>query len=65
MAYVLGQEWIDSVVLGVDSISQLRDNLQLIRNQPLTEAECAYIEKELPEVPEKLLNPSQWNQGVS
>jgi hypothetical protein len=31
----------------------------------LTEAECAYIEKELPEVPEKLLNPSQWNQGVS
>jgi aryl-alcohol dehydrogenase-like predicted oxidoreductase len=65
IAYALGQSWIDSVVLGVDSISQLQDNLKLMIKPPLTEAECIYIEKELPEVPERLLNPSQWNQRVS
>jgi spore coat polysaccharide biosynthesis protein SpsF len=61
MAYVLGEEWIDSVVLGVDSINQLQDNLELVRAEPLSSSDCKVVRDALPKVPEVLLNPAVWN----
>jgi spore coat polysaccharide biosynthesis protein SpsF len=61
IAYALGQDWIDSVVLGVDAISQLQDNLELVRAEPLTASECQMVWNALPEITETLLNPALWN----
>jgi spore coat polysaccharide biosynthesis protein SpsF len=61
IAYALGQDWIDSVVLGVDAISQLHDNLELVRAEPLTASECQMVWDSLPEITETLLNPALWN----
>jgi spore coat polysaccharide biosynthesis protein SpsF len=60
-AYALGQGWIDSVVLGVDSINQLQDNIELVRAEPLTASECQMVWDALPEITETLLNPALWN----
>lgn len=64
IAYALGQDWIDSIVLGVDSISQLQDNLELVQAEPLTVSECAVVWDALPAVPETLLNPALWERSL-
>lgn len=61
IAYVAGQEWIDSIILGVDSSEQLKENLRLFMCRPLLLEECVQVEKTLPETDEELLNPSAWN----
>jgi len=64
VAYVRGQKWIDSLVVGVDSCGQLKENLQLMMLSPLTREECLRVEEIIPALPEELLNPSQWNKCV-
>ena len=60
LAYVRAQPWIDSVVVGMESLTQLNENLALFRNPPLTTDEVFLVEKTLSGAPEKLLNPAQW-----
>lgn len=60
IAYVRAQKWIDSLVIGVETLAQLRENIALFQNPPLTEDECAVIENALTEAPVELLDPSRW-----
>jgi aryl-alcohol dehydrogenase-like predicted oxidoreductase len=60
VAYARGQDWIDGVVVGMETEDQLDDNLRLFLRPPLAPEDCAKIAARLPRVPAQLLNPAQW-----
>ncbi len=60
VAYVRGQRWIDGVVIGMETESQLDANLRLFLRPPLAAEDCAKIEALVPRVPAALLNPASW-----
>jgi len=60
MAYVLAHDWVDSVVIGVETHDQLINNLKLVCEKPLDEKQCKLVEQQMGDVPLRLLNPSQW-----
>ena len=60
LAYARGQDWIDGVVVGMETENQLEENLRLFVRPPLTSADCAEIARLIPRLPETLLNPAQW-----
>src|SRR5215472_36654 len=62
LAYVRGQDWIDGVVVGMETESQLDENLRLFVRPPLAPQDCAAIELRIPRLPERLLDPAQWPQ---
>ncbi len=62
VAYARGQDWIDGVVVGMETEDQLDDNLRLFLCPPLSPEDCAEVERRLPRVPAQLLNPAQWPQ---
>ena len=64
VAYVAGQEWIDSIILGFDNSEQLKESLRLFMCRPLLPEECVHVDKALPEMEEELLNPSAWNEKI-
>lgn len=60
LAYVLGNKWVDSAVLGVDDVSHLEINMQYACNVPLDSGQCEKIANYFSDVPERLLNPAEW-----
>jgi aryl-alcohol dehydrogenase-like predicted oxidoreductase len=60
LAYARGQDWIDGTVVGMETEAQLDANLRLSIKPPLSPEDCAWIEKMIPRVPERLLDPAQW-----
>jgi spore coat polysaccharide biosynthesis protein SpsF len=60
LAYARGQDWIDGTVIGMETEAQLDANLRLSVKPPLSAEDCAWIEKTVPRVPERLLDPAQW-----
>lgn len=60
-SYVRAQSWIDGIVVGMETIEQLRQNLLLFDQLELTESEILEINNSRPILPEKVLNPSYWN----
>ena len=60
LAYARGQDWIDGVVVGMETEDQLDANLHLCARAPLSPADCALVESELPRLPPQLLNPALW-----
>ena len=60
LAFVRGQDWIDGVVVGMETEDQLETNLQLFVRPPLTALECEEVERRMPKLPEQLLNPGLW-----
>jgi spore coat polysaccharide biosynthesis protein SpsF len=60
LAYARGQEWIDGVVVGLETEEQLENNLGLFVKRPLTREECARVEACVPRLPIQLLNPALW-----
>jgi spore coat polysaccharide biosynthesis protein SpsF len=60
LAYVRGQDWIDGVVIGMETEDQLDRNMALFASRPLSAAEIADLEPRLPRFPETLLNPALW-----
>lgn len=60
LAYARGQEWIDGVVVGMETQAQLDANLRLCVQPPLSARDCEEIEARMPHVPEQLLNPALW-----
>ena len=60
IAYVRGKPWIDSLVIGMETVEQLNRNISLFKNKPLTAAEQKLVEASLAEVPAELLNPALW-----
>ena len=60
MAYARGQEFIDGVVIGLETDEQLDLNLRLSVKRPLTSEECRLVDKRMPRLPEQLLSPALW-----
>ena len=60
MAYARGQQFIDGVVIGLETEPQLDMNLRLSIKPPLTQAQCGEVEAWIPRLPSRLLNPAQW-----
>lgn len=60
LAYARGQDWIDGVVVGMETEAQLEMNLRLSARRPLSAEDCAEIERRVPRVPAQLLNPAEW-----
>lgn len=63
LAYVRSQDWIDGVVIGMETEAQLDANLRLSVKQPLPMEDRAWLETMLPRVPEQLLDPARWAAG--
>jgi len=63
LAYVRAQPWITSLVVGCETMNQLKQNLELFRTPALTAEQCAQIERSLPKAPQMLLNPSKWKMA--
>ncbi|HUB84716.1 MAG TPA: aldo/keto reductase [Rhizomicrobium sp.] len=60
LAYARGQDWIDGVVIGMETEEQLEANLRLSIRPPLSPAHCALVESNVPHLPPQLLNPALW-----
>ncbi|MGC8534553.1 MAG: aldo/keto reductase [Rhizomicrobium sp.] len=60
LAYARGQQWVDGVVVGMETEDQLETNVSLFLRPPLSPQECRRIEARCPHVPEALLNPALW-----
>lgn len=58
--YMMSVEGITSLVVGVDTVEQMRDNISLFNKGPLDSGMCAAIEKSVPDLPERLLFPGNW-----
>ncbi|OGK02360.1 MAG: hypothetical protein A2519_15935 [Candidatus Raymondbacteria bacterium RIFOXYD12_FULL_49_13] len=62
LAYVRAQDWITSIVIGQESLAQLRENLKLMLRSPLTQEQCTRVQDCFKHsTPEKLLNPALWS----
>lgn len=60
IAYVRAQSWVDSLVIGMETVEQLEQNIKYFMNNPLTDPEQALVEAKLGGVPVELLNPACW-----
>jgi spore coat polysaccharide biosynthesis protein SpsF (cytidylyltransferase family)/aryl-alcohol dehydrogenase-like predicted oxidoreductase len=60
IGYVASLPWVCSLVMGVDTTQQLRENMRLISRPALTAAQRDLVHASLQELPLNLLDPSQW-----
>lgn len=60
VAYVRGQDWVDGLVIGMETEDQVDANLALFLRPPLGEEDCRAVRAALPRVPEILLDPARW-----
>lgn len=60
IAFILSYEWVDSIVVGVDTIEQLQENFKLANEMPLTIEERNIVFKKLSNIEERLIDPSKW-----
>ncbi|MEJ1935651.1 aldo/keto reductase, partial [Nostoc sp. NIES-2111] len=60
LAYARSQDWIDGVVIGVETEAQLAANLASFGDPRLTDAAMVRIRSTVPRVPDRLLDPSAW-----
>ena len=63
LAYVRSQEWIDGVVVGTETDSQLRQNIQFFSERELTPNQLQEISGRLPKLDDRTLNPANWKSG--
>ncbi len=60
LRYVASLGWIDAIVVGADSVSQVERQAALAEFKPLSTDAVAAIRASRPVIPEALLNPSLW-----
>ena len=61
LLYAFSQSWIDGVVVGVDSMEQLKSNLRVAGGPLLSPEQLAAIDQSRPFVPTGTLDPATWN----
>jgi aryl-alcohol dehydrogenase-like predicted oxidoreductase len=61
LRYLLGQPGITSVLTGVETVSQICENLALLNLGPLAADIMAAIDAAVPDLPETILTPSLWD----
>ena len=64
-AYVRAQSWVDSVVVGCETLAQLEADLHLFALPPLSADQCDLLERSFVGSPAALLNPSQWTMATA
>jgi aryl-alcohol dehydrogenase-like predicted oxidoreductase len=60
LAFARGQSWIDGVVVGQETETQLDENLRLCSHPPLSVEDCDTIAATAPRLPAIFLNPARW-----
>ncbi len=60
LRYVLGTQGVTSVLVGVDTVGQMRENIALFDKGPLPDDLQEAVRKAVPPLPESLLNPANW-----
>jgi spore coat polysaccharide biosynthesis protein SpsF len=61
IAYVRSFPWVTTLVLGAETLRQLEELAALATEPALTQDETREVQATFPHVPERLLNPAQWN----
>jgi len=61
LRYMLSQEGVTCVLVGVETLAQVRDNLVIFARGPLPGDVLGAIDRAVPELPESLLTPAQWS----
>jgi aryl-alcohol dehydrogenase-like predicted oxidoreductase len=64
LAYVRSLAGIDGVVVGNETLDQLKANLALFSRSGMSNAELEQLESTIPNCPELLLNPTKWNSKI-
>jgi spore coat polysaccharide biosynthesis protein SpsF len=59
-AYARAQAWLAGIVVGAETAAQMAENIELFRTPALTPEHMAEVARQIPEVPEILLDPSRW-----
>ena len=62
LAFLRSQDWIDGIVIGVDTEQQLHDNLEIFSQPVMTSNAVQSIVKRTPLLSEDTLNPSNWRK---
>ena len=62
ISFVKSHDWIDGLVLGVNSPDQLVNNLEFITSTNLTYDQINLINEDIPKLTEETLNPSNWSK---
>lgn len=60
IAHARAQDWVDGVVLGMETEIQVKQNTALFGERPLSRQEENILLASLPRAPETLLNPALW-----
>ena len=60
LAYARSQEWIDGVVVGMQTDSQLFENIGFFNEKELTSKQLQKIAGSLPKLDDQTLNPANW-----
>lgn len=55
------RNFISAVVVGAETLPQLKSNIEDFRCRPLTDGEMRLMSEMRPSIPGRLLNPAQWN----
>jgi aryl-alcohol dehydrogenase-like predicted oxidoreductase len=58
--YMLGQTGVTSVITGVETVAQVRENIALFSRSPLTTDLLAAVDAVVPDLPDALLTPFLW-----
>lgn len=60
VAFALSKNWIDGVVIGVETLEQLRENVEFFDGIKLTQDQVCMLENGRPKIPNNILNPALW-----
>jgi aryl-alcohol dehydrogenase-like predicted oxidoreductase/spore coat polysaccharide biosynthesis protein SpsF (cytidylyltransferase family) len=60
LAYVRGHEFVTSVVLGADTVEQVREHARLLHRPPLSPEEIEQVHREVSAGSLDLVDPSRW-----
>jgi aryl-alcohol dehydrogenase-like predicted oxidoreductase len=65
LAFVRAQDWIDGIVIGVETKAQLAGLLGSFARPRLLHHQVEFVRNAVPHYPERLLDPSSWSQPGS
>lgn len=60
--FVRSQKWIDSIVIGVETLLQLQQNIELFSSDLASGYQWDEIVNAIPDFPESFLNPAKWGE---
>lgn len=65
LRFALGRQELDAVLVGVDSVAQMRENLALFAKGPLPPNLAQEVETAVPNLPDAILDPWRWKHACA